>query len=50
MNTPSKLSTVVPEPNKRPSQSRDSAGFTWSTVIKITDPKSGQVLLHTRGE
>lgn len=30
--------------------SRDNAGFTWSTVIKITDPKTGQILLHTRGE
>lgn len=28
----------------------DSTGIYYSTVIKITDPKTGQVLLHTRGE
>lgn len=28
----------------------DSSGMYYSTVIKITDPNTGQVLLHTRGE
>lgn len=41
-------STNTPIINNQPS--RENSGFTWSTVIKIIDPKTGQVLLHTRGE
>ena len=35
-----------------PSESKpnDSSGMLYSTVVKIIDPESGQVLLHTRGE
>lgn len=30
--------------------SRDSTGLYYSTHIKITDPQSGEVLLHTQSE
>jgi hypothetical protein len=28
----------------------DSSGIYYSSVLKITDPSTGQILLHTRGE
>jgi hypothetical protein len=31
-------------------QNMSEAGIHYSTSIKITDPDSGEVLLHTRGD
>lgn len=31
-------------------QSRSDVGILYSTVIKITDPNSGEVLMHVRGD
>jgi hypothetical protein len=43
------LNNVEPSatPENKPD---DSSGIYYSTVIKITDPGTGAVLLHTRGE
>jgi len=44
----SKDSNVVAQSAE--SKPNDSAGIYYSTSIKITDPSTGQVLLHARGE
>lgn len=43
-------SVVANKPLAPSTGARDNTGLYYSTHIKITDPKTGQVLLHTRGE